>query len=178
MSSAAQHFYFETKIHLNCNSVFFTINYRNLFPVQNYSQTSEENFLEKIAFHILSVLCNTILIQNKMAAFDRWSQNNSDLFGKFNCMYQYTNTFTNLNIEPKVNEIDWTNRYKLRWITHTWTWLLGSPPKCGTLCRRAPTPVSTASVRTPSHTETECVCICYILWSVNLIPSVYTNIYL
>lgn len=71
MSSAAQHFYFETKIHLNCNSVFFTINYRNLFPVQNYSQTSEENFLEKIAFHILSVLCNTILIQNKMAALDR-----------------------------------------------------------------------------------------------------------
>lgn len=42
-----------------------------------------------------------------MAALDRWSQNNSDLIGKFNCMYLYINTSSNLKMEPKVNKINW-----------------------------------------------------------------------
>lgn len=41
-----------------------------------------------------------------MAALDRWSQNNSDLFGKFNCMYLYINTSSNLKMESKVNKIN------------------------------------------------------------------------
>lgn len=99
-----------------------------------------------------------------MAALDRWSQNNSDLFGKFNCMYLYINTSSNLKREPKVNEINWKNTRQTlkKEITHTRTWLRGSRPEYGTLYMRAPMPVSTASVRTPSHTETERVNMCYI----------------
>lgn len=100
-----------------------------------------------------------------MTALDRWSQNNNDLFGKFNCMYLYINTSSNLKMEPKVNEINWKNTFVRHWkkrITHTRTWLRGSRPEYGTLYTRAPMPVSTASVRTPSHTETERVNMCYI----------------
>lgn len=100
-----------------------------------------------------------------MAALDRWSQNNSDLIGKFNCMYLYINTSSNLKIEPK-----WTKliektlvRHWRKRITHTRTWLRGNRPEYGTLYRHAPMPVSTASVRTPSHTETERVNMCHIL---------------
>lgn len=46
-----------------------------------------------------------------MAALDRWSQNNSDFFGKFNCMYLYINASSNLKIEPKVNKINWKKTF-------------------------------------------------------------------
>lgn len=56
-----------------------------------------------------------------MTALDRWSQNNNDLFGKFNCMYLYINTSSNLKIEPKVNEINWKNTEKtLKKENHTY----------------------------------------------------------
>lgn len=168
MSSAAQHFYFETKIHLNHNSVFFYDNCRDLFPVQNYTvkRVKKPCWRKSQLFYILSLLCiKIILILNKMATLDRWSQNINDLFGKFNCMYLYINTSSNLKMEPKVNEINWKNTFVRHWkkrITHTRTWLRGSQPEYGTLYTRAPMPVSTASVRTPSHTETERVNMCYI----------------
>lgn len=56
-----------------------------------------------------------------MTALDRWSQNNNDLFGKFNCMYLYINTSSNLKIEPKVNEINRKNTEKtLKKENHTY----------------------------------------------------------
>lgn len=56
-----------------------------------------------------------------MAALDRWSQNINDLFGKFNCMYLYINTSSNLKMEPKVNEINWKNTEKtLKKENHTY----------------------------------------------------------
>lgn len=56
-----------------------------------------------------------------MTALDRWSQNNNDLFGKFNCMYLYINTSSNLKMEPKVNEINWKNTEKtLKKENHTY----------------------------------------------------------
>lgn len=56
-----------------------------------------------------------------MTALDRWSQNNNDLFGKFNCMYLYINTSSNLKIEPKVNKINWKNTEKtLKKENHTY----------------------------------------------------------
>lgn len=131
-----------------------------------YSQTSEETLLKKITFYILSLLCiKIILILNKIATLDRWSQNINDLFGKFNCMYLYINTSSNLKMEPKVNEINWKNTFVRHWkkrITHTRTWLRGNRPEYETLYRRAPMPVSTASVRTPSHTERDVsTCVIY-----------------
>lgn len=47
-----------------------------------------------------------------MVALDRWSQNNNDLFGNFNCMYLYINASSNLKIEPKVNEINWKKHFR------------------------------------------------------------------
>lgn len=56
-----------------------------------------------------------------MTALDRWSQNNNDLFGKFNCMYLYINTSSNLKKEPKVNKINWKNTEKtLKKENHTY----------------------------------------------------------